>query len=94
MSATATATKVKAVRVAKPKAVRAAKPSREELKRIPVSESNLRKAAARLLNNQNLVSTEVQYVQRVLGNTATQKDIDDKVIAVRKMVWSSIVVPD
>lgn len=94
MSATATATKVKAVRVAKPKVVRAAKPSREELKRIPVSESNLRKAAARLLNNQNLVSTEVQYVQRVLGNTATQKDIDDKVIAVRKMVWSSIVVPD
>lgn len=94
MSATATATKVKAVRVAKPKVVRAAKPSREELKRIPVSESNLRKAAVRLLNNQNLVSTEVQYVQRVLGNTATQKDIDDKVIAVRKMVWSSIVVPD
>lgn len=90
----ATATKPKAVRVAKPKAVRAAKLSREELKRIPVSESNLRKAAARLLNNQNLVSTEVQYVQRVLGNTATQKDIDDKVIAVRKMVWSSIVVPD
>lgn len=94
MSATAAATKVKAVRVAKPKVVRAARPSREELKRIPVSESNLRKAAARLLNNQNLVSTEVQYVQRVLGNTATQKDIDDKVIAVRKMVWSSIVVPD
>lgn len=94
MPATAAATKVKAVRVAKPKVVRAAKPSREELKRIPVSESNLRKAAARLLNNQNLVSTEVQYVQRVLGNTATQKDIDDKVIAVRKMVWSSIVVPD
>lgn len=94
MPATAAATKVKAVRVAKPKVVRAAKPSREELKRIPVSESNLRKAAARLLNNQNLVSTEVQYVQRVLGNTATQKDIDDKVIAVRKMLWSSIVVPD
>ena len=94
MPATATATKSKAVRVAKTKVVRAAKPSREELKRIPVSESNLRKAAARLLNNQNLVSTEVQYVQRVLGNTATQKDIDDKVIAVRKMVWSSIVVPD
>lgn len=90
----ATATKVKAVRVAKPKAVRAARLSREELKRIPVSESNLRKAAARLLNNQNLVSTEIQYVQRVLGNTATQKDIDDKVLAVRKMVWSSIVVAD
>ncbi|HEX8408208.1 MAG TPA: hypothetical protein VF883_05050 [Thermoanaerobaculia bacterium] len=72
---------------------RVAKPRSEEMKRVPVSESNIRKAATRLLNH-NLVSTEVQYVQRVLGTTATQKDIDDNVIAVRKMVWSSIVVPD
>ena len=65
----------------------------EEQKRVSVSESNIRKAATRLLN-QNLVSTEIDYVQRVLGTTATQKDIDDNVIAVRGMVWSSIVVPD
>ncbi len=61
--------------------------------RMPVSETNLRKAAARLLS-QTLVSTEVQYIQHVLGATATQKDMDDKVVAVRKMPWASIVLPD
>jgi hypothetical protein len=69
------------------------KPRREVVKRITVSESNLRKAASRLLTSA-LVSTEVQYVQRVLGNTATQEDIDSNVMAVRKLPWSSIVVAD
>jgi hypothetical protein len=69
------------------------KPRREVAKRITVSESNLRKAASRLLTSA-LVSTEVQYVQRVLGNTATQEDIDSNVMAVRKLPWSSIVVAD
>ena len=71
----------------------AAKPRRDEAKRIPVSETNLRKAAARLLTT-GLVSTEVDYVQRTLGNTATQQDIDANVLAVRKLAWSSIVVAD
>jgi hypothetical protein len=71
----------------------AAKPRREDAKRIPVSESNLRKAAARLLTS-GLVSTEVDYVQRVLGNSATQQDIDANVLAVRKLAWSAIVVAD
>jgi len=70
-----------------------AKPRGEESKRIPVSETNLKKAAARLLTTA-LVSTEVDYVQRVLGNSATQQDIDANVLAVRKLAWSSIVVPD
>ena len=61
--------------------------------RIAVSELNLRKAAPRLLGSA-LVSPEVAYIQRALGATATQQDLDDKVIAVRKMPWSSIVVPD
>jgi hypothetical protein len=69
------------------------KPRTEDMKRVPVSELNLRKAAIRLLQ-QNLVSTEVQYVQRVLGASATQRDIDDKVLAVRKLPWASIVVAD
>ncbi len=76
---------------AKVKAVKA--PRSEELKRIPVSETNLRKAAARLLSTA-LVSTELDYVQRVLGNTATQQDIDANVLAVRKLAWSAIAVPD
>jgi hypothetical protein len=72
---------------------RVAASSGEDTKRVPVSEGNIRKAALRLLN-QNLVSTEVQYVQRVLGASATQQAIDDNVIAVRKMVWASIAPAD
>jgi hypothetical protein len=63
------------------------------MKRVPVSELNIRKAAIRLLQ-QNLVSTEIQYVQRVLGVSATQKDIDANVLAVRKLPWASIVLAD
>lgn len=61
--------------------------------KVSVSEANVGKAAMRLLS-QRLVSTEVSYVQRVLGNTASQADIDAQILAVRKMPWSSIVVPD
>lgn len=67
---------------AKPRAVRKA-----------VTESNLKKTAARLLSTR-LVSTEIQYLQRTLGSSATQQELDEKVLAVRSMPWSSIVVPD
>lgn len=62
-------------------------------KGLPVTELNLRKTAIRLLG-QTLVSTEVQYLQRTLGATASQQDIDSNVVAVRKMPWASIVEPD
>ena len=61
--------------------------------RMAVSESNITKAAVRLLS-QRLVSSEVHYVQRVLGATATQEEIDTNVLAVRKLPWSSIVISD
>jgi len=61
--------------------------------KVPVSELNLRKAAARLLTTK-LVSPEIHYIQRELGSTATQEDLDAKVVAVRAMPWASIVVPD
>lgn len=61
--------------------------------KISVTESNVAKAALRLLS-QRLVSTEVSYVQRVLGAKASQTDLDAQVMAVRKMPWTSIVVPD
>jgi hypothetical protein len=61
--------------------------------KMPITESNVKKAAARLLT-QKLVSTEIHYVQRVLGASATQEQLDEKVLAVRKMPWSSIVVAD
>ena len=61
-------------------------------KLITVSERNLQNAATRLLPRHNrLVSTEVEYLRRVLGDKATQVDIDEKVQAVRKLPWSQIM---
>ena len=61
--------------------------------KVAVSELNLRKAATRLLGGA-LVCTEVSYIQRELGTTATQEELDAKVLAVRKMPWASIVMPE
>jgi hypothetical protein len=61
--------------------------------RMRVSDLNLRRASERLLGH-TLVSTEMQYVQRVLGASATQQEIDDNVMAVRRLPWTDIVVPD
>jgi hypothetical protein len=61
--------------------------------RVTVSETNLRKTAARVLN-QKLVSTEVHYIQHSLGTSCTQAEMDAKVVAVRQMPWASIVVPE
>lgn len=61
-------------------------------KLITVSERNLQNAAVRLLPKHNkLVSTEVEYLRRVLGEKATQVEIDEKVVAVRKLPWREIV---
>jgi len=61
-------------------------------KLITVSERNLQNAATRLLPKHNrLVSTEVEYLRRVLGDKATQVDIDEQVAAVRKLPWSQIM---
>lgn len=61
--------------------------------KIAVSELNLRKTATRLLSAK-LVSTEIAWLQRTLGNTATQDEVDAKVLAVRSMPWASIALPD
>ena len=65
----------------------------ERIARVAVTDLNVRKAAKRLLGSV-LVSPEVAYVQRELGAKATQQELDAKVIAVRKMPWASIVIPD
>jgi hypothetical protein len=62
-------------------------------KKIPVSETNLRKAATRLLSTK-LVSTEVAFIQHELGASATQEVVDAKVLAVRAMPWANIVIPE
>ena len=60
-------------------------------KLITVSERNLQSAAIRLLPKHNkLVSTEVEYLRRVLGDKATQGEIDEKVVLVRTLPWSQI----
>ena len=61
--------------------------------KLPVNESSLRKAAIRLIGH-NLVTPEVHYIQRTLGAKATQQQLDDQVVAVRKLPWSKIVLPD
>jgi hypothetical protein len=61
-------------------------------KLISVSERNLQTAALRLLPKHNkLVSSEVEYLRRVLGERATQESIDEKVQLVRTLPWSEIV---
>ena len=61
-------------------------------KLISVSERNLQTAALRLLpRNNKLVSSEVEYLRRVLGDRATQESIDEKVQLVRRLPWSEIV---
>jgi len=61
-------------------------------KLITVSERNLQNAAVRLLPRSNrLVSSEVEYLRRVLGDKATQAAIDEKVEEVRRLPWSKIV---
>lgn len=60
-------------------------------KQVSVSERNLQSAAQRLFPKHNkLVSSEVEYLRRVLGDKATQQDIDEKVVLVRKLPWSEI----
>jgi hypothetical protein len=64
-----------------------------KVKKMPVSAGNITKAASRLLTHR-LVSTEIDYVQRTLGASSTQETLDATVLAVRKLPWSSIVIPE
>jgi hypothetical protein len=65
---------------------------RKTPKLVTVSDRNLQSAAIRLLPKHNkLVSPELLYLRRVLGDKATQLEIDEKVQAVRRLPWSEIV---
>ena len=65
----------------------------EKAKKLTVSDLNLKKAAIRLLG-QTLVSNEIQYIQRNLPATATQEQLDENVLAVRKLPWAQIAIVD
>ena len=58
--------------------------------KVAVTESNVRKAAVRLLGTP-LVSVETSFVQRELGAQATQETMDAKILAVRALPWAKIV---
>lgn len=60
---------------------------------VAVNELNLRKTSLRILG-QILVSTEIDYIQRTLGASATQQEMDATVLAVRRMPWASIVAAE
>jgi hypothetical protein len=61
-------------------------------KLVSVSERNLQTAAVRLLpKNNRLVSSEVDYLRRTLGDKAPQEEIDAKVLLVRRRPWGEIV---
>lgn len=64
-----------------------------KVKRMPVSATNINKAASRLLT-QRLVSTEIDYILRTMTSTSTQDEIDANVLGVRKLPWSSIVAAE
>lgn len=64
------------------------------IRRVPVSLANVRHAAARLIPAGTLVTAEIEYVQRTLGTSATQDDLDAAVVAVRKMPWASVYSED
>jgi len=67
------------------------KPAR--VKKLPVSDLNLKKASIRLLG-QSLVSNEVLYIKRKLGANATQEQMDENVVAVRALPWAKIAITD
>lgn len=68
-------------------------PKPQASRRISVTETNLRKTASRVLSTR-LVSPEIEYLQRQMGSTATQEEMDAKVLAVRALPWSAIAPPD
>ena len=69
-------------------------PKAKALPKMRVTDLNLRKTAARVLAGQSLVSPEIEYLQRQMGTSATQQEMDDNVMAVRRLPWASIHVPD
>jgi len=59
--------------------------------KVPVNDSNLKKAAIRLLG-QRLVSNESLYIRSKLAPSVTQQEMDDSVLAVRKLPWATIAI--
>ena len=59
--------------------------------KVLVNDSNLKKAAIRLFG-QRLVSNESLYIRSKLAPSVTQQEMDDSVLAVRKLPWATIAI--
>ena len=57
--------------------------------KLPITERTLQKAAKRLIDTP-LVSVEIAYLQRTLGNSETESAIDAAVTGVRRLPWTTI----
>lgn len=57
--------------------------------KVPITERILQKAAKRLIDTP-LVSVEIAYLQRTLGNSETESAIDAAVTGVRRLPWTTI----
>jgi len=77
-----------------PKAAAVKTPAVKKPGKMAVTETNIKKAAVRLIPQGLLVSSEIHYVQRTLGTSATQEQIDATVVAVRKMPWAEFALAD
>lgn len=59
--------------------------------RLTVSNKALQSAASRLLpKGGKLVTPEIAYIKRQLGHTATQNEIDEQVMGVRRITWQNL----
>ena len=61
--------------------------------KVPVNDTNLKKAAIRLLGQQ-LVSNETLYIRKQLAPSVTQQELDDSIVAVRNLPWAQIAITD
>jgi hypothetical protein len=61
--------------------------------KVSVNDTNIKKAAIRLLG-QRLVSNETLYIRERLAPSVTQQELDDSIVAVRKLPWAKIAIVD
>ncbi|MGH9456414.1 MAG: hypothetical protein ACRD2J_02090 [Thermoanaerobaculia bacterium] len=60
-------------------------------RKVSVTERNLQKAAERVELRSPLVSVELEYLRKNLGNTATQDEMERRVSEVRRTPWSELM---
>lgn len=60
-------------------------------RKVAVTERILQHAAGRLISTP-LVSVEISYLQKTLGNSETESNINEAVAGVRRLPWATIAL--